>query len=377
MISTMQSLSGSVSSVLGDSTKAKSEGIKKVTDSPSFPDETDGDHGVGIAVNCDRVNIMTRPSHSSLPGCDNSQTELTNDSLNALRLGSIPSYTNGFNQQLPNVVWSFEYQMGLEPYPNAFFSSQQASITLSKVWTESNSPFSDHIQVLQNFMRSKLDLIRPLFELSPQPLYQQTRFYHIVDLTAWQIYLCTTNLDKVHQQYRLTEMQLQQQYPQVIDRIGLSSAMPSAAMSEYMADLVIGAPAVTAYIRVTDVTANISSTTPGSELDPSAVFPAPDAAAIFSSPEFSRAVFKKLGVDRGISHYKVDPAFFGTYPELYDPSVDIAAKGIPLKPDVQWRLAYPEPLDSSTFQAYRSFMIFNFSVDASAIGSNWDARLVH
>ncbi|KAF5861278.1 hypothetical protein ETB97_000394 [Aspergillus alliaceus] len=148
-------------------------------------------------------------------------------------------------------------------------------------------------------------------------------------------------------------------------------------MSEYMADLVIGAPAVTAYIRVTDVIANISSTTLGSELDPSAVFPAPDAAAIFSSPEFARAVFKKLSVDRGISHYKVDPAFFGTYPELYDPSVDIAAKGIPLKPDVQWRLAYPEPLDSSTFQAYRSFMIFNFSVDASAIGSNRDARLVH
>lgn len=210
--------------------------------------------------------------------------------------------------------------------------------------------------------------------------YAKTRFYHIVDLTAWQIYPCTGTLSKVHEQYRPTEVQLQQQYPRVIDwipfptirnrLIRLHAANPQIdqifcdTVSSYvveanMADLIMGAPAVTAYIRVTDVIANIPSTTPGSDPQPSAMLPAPDADTLFSSPEYARAVFKKLDIDRGISHYKMDPAFFGTYPELYDPSVDIAAKGIPLKPDVQLRLTYPKPLDSSTFQTYRSFMDFS------------------
>jgi threonine aldolase len=39
-------------------------------------------------------------------------------------------------------------------------------------------------------------------------------------------------------------------------------------------------------------------------------------------------------VDRGISNYKIDPAFFDKFPELYDHHFDIVANGIPLRPDV-------------------------------------------
>ncbi|OGM48894.1 hypothetical protein ABOM_003112 [Aspergillus bombycis] len=214
------------------------------------------------------------------------------------------------------------------------------------------------------------------------------RFYHIVDLTKWQIHPCTGTLIKVHEQYRPTEVHLQQQYPRVIDwipfpsiqnrLIRLHAANPQIdqiccdTVSSYvieanMADFIMGAPAVTAYIQVIDVIANIPSMTQGTEPQPSAVLPAPDAAALFLSPEYARAVFQKLNIDRGISHYKMDPAFFGTYPELYDPNVDIAAKGIPLRPDVQLRLTYPKPLDSLTFRTCRSFMGFSFYAPLSVV----------
>ncbi|KAE8136790.1 hypothetical protein BDV38DRAFT_271883 [Aspergillus pseudotamarii] len=420
VITTMQALTGSVSSVLDKPSQVASTDKVEVTDSVSSGQQTPKDIDVDIIADddsaldtaCthtvsihdqssgldDSVDIMPQPLDEGLAGCGNSFPEFDHD---ILALGSLSPHANSLGHELPN-IWSFEYQMGLQPYANAFSCSQQFSVTLGKDWIESNSPFSDHIQVLQQLLKSKLDFIRPLFEPSPQLLYQQvlmvlslfnsitrpdvmawyakTRFYHIVDLTAWQIYPCTRTLSKVHEQYRPTEVQLQQQYPRVIDwipfpsirnrLIRLHAANPQIdqifcdTVSSYvieanMADLIMGAPAVTAYIRVTDVIANIPSTTPGSESQPSAVLPAPDAATLFSSSEYARAVFKKLDIDCGISHYKMDPAFFGTYPELYDPSVDIAARGIPLRPDVQLRLTYPKPLDSSMFQTYRSFMDFS------------------
>ncbi|KAF7594661.1 hypothetical protein BBP40_008753 [Aspergillus hancockii] len=132
--------------------------------------------------------------------------------------------------------------------------------------------------------------------------YANTRFYHIVDLTGWQVFPCTKTLNKVHRQYRPTEVQLRQQYPQVIDWLPFPTirnrliqfhaanlqidqifcdTVSSYVIEACMSDLVMGAPAITAYIRVTDVIANIPSTTPGSELDPSAVLPASDLETLF------------------------------------------------------------------------------------------------
>jgi hypothetical protein len=211
--------------------------------------------------------------------------------------------------------------------------------------------------------------------------YAKTRFYHIVNLTAWQIYPCTRTYEEIHPQYRPTKLQLQCQYPTVIDWIPFPSirdrliqlhsansqidqifcdAVSSYVVEAWMSDLIQNAPAIKAYIRVTDLVPNIDFTSPVSEDELVTALPARDAATLFSSPICSRAVFNRLSMNRGISTYKIDPAFFGSYPELYDHNVDIAAKGIPLRPDVQLRLTYPKPLDSQTYHTYRNFIDFSY-----------------
>lgn len=61
-------------------------------------------------------------------------------------------------QQIPN-IWSFEYQMGLEPYMDAMAASHDASSMLGKEWIHSNSPFSDHIHVLQCLLKDKFSMM--------------------------------------------------------------------------------------------------------------------------------------------------------------------------------------------------------------------------
>lgn len=210
--------------------------------------------------------------------------------------------------------------------------------------------------------------------------YAKTRFYYIVQLTAWQLYPSVELFNKVHEQYRPTKLQLQQNYPSVIDwipfpsvrdrLIQLHAANPQIdqifcdAVSSYvveacMSDLVKDAPPAQVYLRVTDVFASISSPADLNEVDPFAILPAPDVASLFSSSECAQAVFRLLNMDHGLTQYKLDPSFFDSYPELFDPNTDITAKGIPLRPNIQIRLTYPKPLDSATFQTYRSFMEFS------------------
>ncbi|GKT59616.1 BZIP transcription factor [Colletotrichum tofieldiae] len=57
--------------------------------------------------------------------------------------------------QIPN-IWSFEYQTGIEPYLTAMAATQESSMMLRKDWALSNSPFSDHIQLLQRLLKNKL-----------------------------------------------------------------------------------------------------------------------------------------------------------------------------------------------------------------------------
>lgn len=65
-------------------------------------------------------------------------------------------------------------------------------------------------------------------------------------------------------------------------------------------------------------------------------------------------------MDAEALRYKIDPAFFGKYPELFDPAAtNISAEGIPLTPAKQNVLSYPRPLDNTTFQTYRSFIDFS------------------
>lgn len=129
-----------------------------------------------------------------------------------------------------------------------------------------------------------------------------------------------------------------------------------------MSDLVLGAPQITVYVRVTDLINTMSSGTSESE-NTIAMLPAPDISTLFSSPAYARAAFNKLNMDKGAGYYKIDPAFFEKYPELWDQASDLTATGMPLKPKYQKILTYPKPLDSSTVETYRSFI--DFSLDAA------------
>ncbi|KPM44222.1 hypothetical protein AK830_g2394 [Neonectria ditissima] len=308
-------------------------------------------------------------------------------------------------QQIPN-IWSFEYQTGLEPYMDAIAASHLSSMMLGKEWIHSNSPFSDHIHILQCLLKDKFSMmgVSPELQGPTQSLYQpvsmvlsmfnsmtrpdvmawyaKTRFFHIIELTAWQLYPSIGTFEKLHERYRPTEMQMKNQYPLVIDWIPFPSirdrliqlhaanplidqifcdAVSGYVVESLMSDLVVAAPAIKVYIRVTDLITAMSSATE-SQPRPGKTMPAPDVASLFTSPEYAAAAFKFLNMDRGASYYKIDPAFFGKYPELYDQSSRLTASGIPLKPDLQISLTFPKPLNTSTVETYRSFI--HFSLDA-------------
>ncbi|KAH6892545.1 pyridoxal phosphate-dependent transferase [Thelonectria olida] len=310
-------------------------------------------------------------------------------------------------QQIPN-IWTHEYQMGLEPYRNAITATEEVNRILGKEWPQSNSPFSDHIDVLQTLLKDKLNTTMFLPHLQePTPrLYQtvltvlamfnsmtrpdvmawyaRTRFYHIVELTAWQLFPSSGTYRRLHERYRPTPMQIQfPKHPRVIDwipfphirdrLIQLHAANPNIdqifcdAVSGYvveaiMSDLILDAPSIRVYIRVTDLITTMSMAPSGQPTEET-IMPAPDVQSLFGRPEYATAAFKFLNMNRGASYYKIDPAFFGKYPELYDGASPMMGSGTPLKPDLQARLTWPKPLNSTMVETYRSFI--HFSLDAA------------
>lgn len=73
---------------------------------------------------------------------------------------SISERVSSLAQEIPS-IWSFDYQMGIDPYTRALSSNQSCRMRLNKDWTETNSPFSDHIQSLRTTLKSKVDLNTP------------------------------------------------------------------------------------------------------------------------------------------------------------------------------------------------------------------------
>lgn len=210
--------------------------------------------------------------------------------------------------------------------------------------------------------------------------YAQTRFYHIADLTTWQLCPSQRTFERVHPLYRPTGKQLSVLYPSVIDWIPFPSirdklirlhagnphidrifcdAVSAYVVESCMSELVSGAAASKVYLRVKDLLAAGCWDEGVKDGVRASVLPAKKVDDLFTSPECAQAAFQYLGMDGGASRYKMDPAFFGKYPELYDPSTpDILARGIPLRPDIQSTLTYPQPLDIPTYQIYRSFVEF-------------------
>jgi threonine aldolase len=146
-----------------------------------------------------------------------------------------------------------------------------------------------------------------------------------------------------------------------IDQI-FCDAVTGYVVEALMSDLILGAPQITVYVRVTDLINTMSRSSGDDSI--AAVLPAPDISTLFSSPAYARAAFNKLNMDKGAGYYKIDPAFFEKYPELWDQAGDLTATGMPLKPKYQKILTYPKPLDPSTVETYRSFI--DFSLDAAS-----------
>ncbi|ENH65822.1 hypothetical protein FOC1_g10003447 [Fusarium oxysporum f. sp. cubense race 1] len=397
MMASVQLLSDSVAKTLDDT--ASSEGGERRRDSEGERDQRVNEktrNGEQIVEESALQSIDLEAFDPSIldfdaPFSSSNVSAPTTDNGISSELINV-SGTSPFYSQIPN-IWSHEYQMGMQPYLIDY------SFT--------NSPFSDHIQLLQRMLKNKLNtlgfvpeghnpvqsvyqpvlMVLSMFNSMTRPdvmaWYAKTRFYHIIELTAWQLYPSSATFNKLHPRYRPTTAQLENPHPGIIDwipfptirdrLIQLHSANPHIdqifcdAVTGYvvealMSDLVLGAPQITVYVRVTDLINTMSSGTSESE-NTIAMLPAPDISTLFSSPAYARAAFNKLNMDKGAGYYKIDPAFFEKYPELWDQASDLTATGMPLKPKYQKILTYPKPLDSSTVETYRSFI--DFSLDAA------------
>ncbi|EXF77898.1 hypothetical protein CFIO01_04152 [Colletotrichum fioriniae PJ7] len=418
LLANIQGLSDSVSKTLNDTGSQGNKGFEEIEDSslqlstynskqiyegPGFP-------GPSMQLEpFDTSSLKFDPPLAHHPGPGQSEDAfLSSELINVT--GTSPLYT-----QIPN-IWSFEYQTGIEPYLTAMAASQESSMALRKDLPISNSPFSDHIKLLQHLLKSKLAAngFNPDSQPSMQSIYQpvlmvlsmfnsmtrpdvmawyaKTRFFHIIELTAWQLYPSRATFQKLHQRYRPTDMQMKHPHPRVIDWIPFPSirdrlielhaanplidqifcdAVSGYVVEAVMSELISDAPQITVYVRVTDLIAAMSLSSGAGNNDTPASLPAPDITTLFSSPSHARAAFKQLNMDKGASYYKIDPAFYAKYPELYDQSNDLTANGVPLKPRSQKVLTYPKPLDDSMVETYRSFI--DFSMDATSTISSTTA----
>jgi hypothetical protein len=216
--------------------------------------------------------------------------------------------------------------------------------------------------------------------------YAKTKFYHIVELTTWQVLPSEMTFARLHERYRPSSLQLalQGQYPCVVDWVPFASirdrlirlhaanplidqifcdAVSAYVVETTLSSLVAAAPNMRVYLRVTDLVASMARNNDDQEAhahDTNLRLPAPDVQSIFSSPTYAYLAFKHLRMDCGASNYKMDPVFFAKYAELCDPDDDIMASGVPLKPEKQTTLTRPIHLDSLTIETYYNFINFAF-----------------
>ncbi|KAK1673643.1 pyridoxal phosphate-dependent transferase [Colletotrichum godetiae] len=418
LLANIQGLSDSVSKTLNDTGSQGDVEVEETEDSSLQLSTYDHKQAYGGPVfpgpsmqlepfNTSSLNFDPPLAHQSEPG----QAE---DAFLSSELINVAG-TSPFYAQIPN-IWSFEYQTGIEPYRTAMAATQESSMALRRDMPVSNSPFSDHIKLLQHLLKSKLAangfipdsqpsmqsiyqpvlMVLSMFNSMTRPdvmaWYAKTRFFHIIELTAWQLYPSPATFQKLHQRYRPTDTQLKHPHPRVIDWIPFPSirdrlielhaanplidqifcdAVTGYVVETVMSELISDAPQLMVYVRVTDLIAAMSSGAGNNSEDPPASLPAPDITTLFSSPSHARAAFKQLNMDKGASYYKIDPAFYAKYPELYDQSNDLTANGVPLKPRSQKVLTYPKPLDDSMVETYRSFI--DFSMDATSTISSTTA----
>jgi hypothetical protein len=176
LIATIQSLSGSVSEALGESTEDMPKSMYEETGSSGDPgrrvnlDHLPGlgqlnsvaSHAVGqCGPSQPSFDFSAATSYLSEESIEVAGAFLVEPAIDSFGLQADPGNSNNLSPQIPN-IWNYDYQMGLQAYANALSGSENSSITLGKNWTETNSPFSDHISVLRHIMRQKVEQNRSL-----------------------------------------------------------------------------------------------------------------------------------------------------------------------------------------------------------------------
>lgn len=96
-----------------------------------------------------------------------SDTRLADAALSSLAMDDLLGGPNGLAPQISN-IWSFEYQMGTQTYDDSLTRCENSSRVLGKYWTQTNSPFSDHIYILHDLLKAKLERITPAIGLNTQ-----------------------------------------------------------------------------------------------------------------------------------------------------------------------------------------------------------------
>ena len=157
LLASVQGLSDSVAKTLDDT--------KYGHDSSGQPEQEEKDSGRNRETELDLdsfdasildfdapfVSDASQPQMLTTPSSAPTTNSLTSELVNV-------TGTNPFYSQIPN-IWTHEYQMGIDPYLTAINASAESSMVLGKDYAFTNSPFSDHIQLLQKMLKNKLNAL--------------------------------------------------------------------------------------------------------------------------------------------------------------------------------------------------------------------------
>ncbi|KAJ5232341.1 hypothetical protein N7468_005297 [Penicillium chermesinum] len=180
LVATMQSLTGTVTDALKYSSNGDTEPIDQETASaepePGPEPQTKKNSKPSADFSLEDAFTLDTDDFTSIHGLENTlvptkpfPTEDTETAEVAIGLSSpaskLAANFDSLAQQIPS-IWSFEYQMGIDPYASALAGTEESSAVIGRGWHESNSPFSDHINVLQGIMKSKIErTARPTISL--------------------------------------------------------------------------------------------------------------------------------------------------------------------------------------------------------------------
>ncbi|KAL2433465.1 hypothetical protein ABEF95_001462 [Exophiala dermatitidis] len=269
-----------------------------------------------------------------------------------------------------------------------------------------NSLFSDHIDALEQWvgwsysrwtkspildehLTSPLALILLTFvsiswrSMTAWHTYTKAHV-HLKNLMVWRIYKTPDTYLKVVPSYRPTKLQMRVPHPSIIDWIPWPqlrdkvilhhSANPcldsiicdignSYVMPADLSALIRCPQSVLGYVGVWDLVRAMAPEATGSpepqsdhnnlEAFQNLTLPARDANSLFSSQDLAAQAFRLLGTDKGPFNFRLDPAFFGRHPELYDPDSDLMALGVALRPCSQASVPVPRDLDLSVVGQYQ------------------------